>query len=725
MMRIGIVLLAMVVASGWAMKGDEKQNAQVQAGAKPCQIEELERPYVLLSKERLEALRKEAAPGGAKHEVYAQGVGANVALWAPRQITVPERAGHFHFYFCKDGTQLELPKDQLFTTTGTYTCPACGAKYSGEPYESAHRNMEHGWLISACRDLAIAAAVENNQAYAQKAAEILVKYADAYPGRHTKSAGPDAGGIYWQSLDEAMYIIPLAQAYDLIYDRGVLSDAQKQHIERDLFWECAEGLIKMGARTNWGSWHLSAVGVIGLATKHQRYIDYAVKSFRAQMDDELGKDGLWPESVHCYHFFPLGGFIYLAEAAANAGIDLYHYKGKKGVGLEEMFTAPIDYMYPDLRVPAINDGWFQAFLPAEQYVAAYHRFHLPQFAWALERCKVMGKEQEKGWTVPARLWTLAVGEQIPDRVSQPAFRSINFPVLGIAMLRHGPSDIDKDTMLSFDYGRHLGHGQLDKMGITLWANNRLICADYGTPGYGSAILPYYTGTAGHNTVMVDGKDQKQTTDSKLLLFADTPQLKVACAATDQAYPGIDWRRTVALADDYALVVDTLTSQTEHDYDWLLHAEGDYAVVRAAKAEAKAGGYSNKYVTDVAAYAPENGAVYAARWQDNDATGLALQALCTSATQIYVAKTPAETGTRRVPLTVLRQHGKSVRFVALLRPYKDAKQAGESYELVEGEDGRIFVKHAGATDTFDFGAKAFIWERKSPGQTMTTVSPWLQ
>ena len=59
-------------------------------------------------------------------------------------------------------------------------------------------------------------------------------------------------------------------------------------------------------------------------------------------------------------------------------------------------------------------------------------------------------------------------------------------------------------MMTFDYGRHLGHGQLDKMGVTLFGDGRLLAADYGTPAYGSAILPYYLGTASHNTVMVDG-----------------------------------------------------------------------------------------------------------------------------------------------------------------------------------------------------------------------------
>jgi hypothetical protein len=51
------------------------------------------------------------------------------------------------------------------------------------------------------------------------------------------------------------------------------------------------------------------------------------------------------------------------------------------------------------------------------------------------------------------------------------------------------------AMLSFDYGPFLGHGQRDKTGITLFANRKLWLADYGTPGYGASILPWYQARA--------------------------------------------------------------------------------------------------------------------------------------------------------------------------------------------------------------------------------------
>ena len=119
---------------------------------------------------------------------------------------------------------------------------------------------------------------------------------------------------------------------------------------------------------------LSAVGVIGYAIRDEELIWWATTEFKRQIRDELGDDGLWPESVHTYHYFPLGAFIHFAEAAWHAHVDLYHWEAKPGKSLALMFSAPLAYAYPDFRLPAINDGWFQAYVPVD-----YHRIgRVPQ-----------------------------------------------------------------------------------------------------------------------------------------------------------------------------------------------------------------------------------------------------------------------------------------------------------------------------------------------------------
>lgn len=653
------------------MKGDAQQREDVSKGAKPCVFESYPRPSILISPERLKELGNDIKRQEWRKNIYETCVKKNADLWIDREVTIPGRTGHFHRFFCTDGTRLEAPENQLFTSQ-EYRCPACGKIYSGEPYEGGRRWLENRWLYFACRDLALVYAVENDERYADKAAEILRKYADAYPGRHTTHL---EGGIVYQSLGESVMMIPLAQAYDLLYDSGSLSDDDKTHIEYDLFWESAEGLSKMGVGGNWGSWHLCSVGVIGLATRHQRFFDFGIKHFQGQIRDQLGSDGLWPESVHTYHFYPLQAFVHFAEACANTGIDLYNWQADHGKSLKMMFTAPLAYMYPTGQLPAINDGWYLSFLPVGQYEAAYYRYREPVLAAALKMrdSRKMGENTVDLGGFHDEPWTLVLGADFPETIT-PRLRpeSTDFKNLGICVLRNGAETSADEIMLTFDYGPFLGHGQLDKMGVTLFANNRILAADYGTPGYGSSILPYYQGSLSHNVVIVDGKNQQKSKKGSLDVFHVSPSFKVARSSTDEVYPGATWSRTVALTDYYAFMVDEITSGSTHTFDWFFHAEGDTLAVD---------GYSLKKTPEAAVVYPyiqeaneyqSDSDIGTIGWKVDNDKELTLYVDNSGVDGMFTARCPAETGARSVPLVVLRKRGTAARFVNILIPRNKAR-----------------------------------------------------
>ena len=537
-----------------------------------------QRPFVLLNQQELATLRDDLAKPGWKADLYrsdrgfaimssGRGVRANAELWLKRAIEIPARGGHFHHFFCADGDRLEVPADQRFVP-GPYRCPQCGKEYRGEKYEAALRRLVHTWLAQAALDLALVAALEHRPDCAAKAAEILSKYAAAYPGPHTDTV---TGGMIYQSLDESMWVIPLAQAYDLIY--ADLSADARAGIEQFLR-SVAQGLQRCGTGGNWGSWHLSAVGVVGYAVEDPALVAWATERFKQQIRDQLGDDGLWPESVHTYHYFPLLAFMAFAEAAWHAGADLYHWEAKPGKSLLTMFVTPLQYAYPDLRLPAINDGWFQAFVPPDCYELAYHRTQDPRFAWVLAHGYRRGAlpagrvNTDPRDSLRSGLYAFLFGGSIPAQVTPPPATSVNFPVLGICMLRS-----TNGSMLSFDYGPFLGHGQRDKMGITLFARGKLWLADYGTPGYGAAILPWYGSTFAHNTIVVDGKSQSPTKENSVKLWLGGPDLEAAQSETKAAYPGVVHTRTVVRLGDYFVLHDRLRSDAVHTYDLYLHSEG--------------------------------------------------------------------------------------------------------------------------------------------------------
>lgn len=638
-----------------------------------------DRPSVFLNREELARLRTELKTVTWKREIYEKDMGTprvigggikpNADRWLKQDIVIPARSGHYHNFFCDDGTELRVPDDGKVHPEG-YTCPACGKVYKGEKYDGAIRWLIHNRLAVAAFDLGLTYSIENDERYAQKAAEILIKYADAYPGPHT---GHTQGGIMYQSLCESVWAIPLAGAYDFIYDSGALSDADKAKIESKLFKPVAQGLVNMGIPGNWGSWHLSAIGVIGHAIRDQELIDYAIESFKSQIANQLGEDGLWPESVHTYHFYPLGAFLYLAEAAIHNGTDLYHWEAKPGKSLESMFFAPMSYMYPDFRLPAINDGWFNSFMPLSQYELAYARYGDPELAWVLKEGYAARKLHRDG------LWAFLQGKPL-DGYKRPELRSTNFPVLGIAILRS-----EGGSMMTFDYGPFLGHGQPDKMGITLFANGSLMVADYGTPGYGSSSMHWYSSTMAHNTVLVDGKGQARTNERRLTHFGGSPTFEVAEAETEQAYPGVLHKRTVIRVGESFIVIDRLKSKEKHTYDWLFHSEGRLGF--EGHPVTKPLGYQfvkekSQLATDVPC---------SARWS-LEGKGLDLFMLDAHPSLITAAECPAETTARKIPLLIVRKEGKDEFFVAVLAPY-----VGDSKVECSESDGLIRLEHDGIVD----------------------------
>lgn len=626
------------------------------------------RPFVLVNSNELATLRTELSQSGWKQDAYHKGnapdfvggghaIRPNADLWLNRAITIPARGGHYHWFFCADGTRLTMPTNQLFVA-GPYQCSSCGKTYSGEQYESAVRRLAHGWLSVAARDLALVAAIERKPEYAAKAGEILSKYAAAYPGPHTSNT---EGGMIYQSLDESMWVIPLAQAFDLIHDQLT---ATQQHKISTFLNTAADGIQRCGTGGNWGSWHLSAVGVVGYATGDIDLVNWATQAFKAQIRDQLGDDGLWTESVQTYHFFPLQAFQYFAETAWHAGVDLYHWEGKPGKSLAAMFIAPLDYAYPNLQLAAINDGWFQSYLPPDAYELARHRLPDSRFEWVLSRSYAVGVQSaDTAHGAPFGVWRNSLyaflfGRALPASVPAPTARSVNFPVLGICILR-----ATNGAMLTFDYGPLLGHGQPDKMGITLFAEGHLWAADYGTPGYGAEILPWYKSTFAHNTIVVDDCDQSPTKENAADLWLGDAWLEAARSTTTNAYAKVTHVRTVVRLGDCFIIRDQLSSQDTHDYDFYLHAEGRLKLDGTSE-----GGSPQKpptsWIEDMRSFSPRS--QVSGAWLANG-RGLSFAALGKSPLTTMTAKCPAETGGRHVDLLVMRQSGKSAEFIVALFP----------------------------------------------------------
>jgi hypothetical protein len=594
---------------------------------------------------------------------YSNEIKKEADKWLTTDVSVPsEGGGHPTWYLCEDGSPLKYDS----TKPNNHYCASEDTNYTGSSYDAAWRYYRHDELVRAVKTLSTAYILSNDLVYAEKAKEILVSYAEIYPNYPVQARG---GRLYWQTLDEAVSMIDISHAYDLIYDSGVLTDQQKANIELNFLKPSAIAISEydMG-RSNWQAWHIAAIGMIGFVLGDQALIDFAINGehgFEYLMKESVLSDGFWWEGTIAYHMYALTPLNILAEGAKRWGHDLYANKN-----LKKMFDVPLSYAYPSLTVPANNDGGqYGSTLIGTvspkgfyEYEAAFSHYQNPEYSWLLNQKYTFNNVKREGD------FALFKGvDEIPS-VDTPSIASRNFDGVGHAILRSGEAG-DQNYLL-MDYGPHGGsHWHPDKLHIDLFGKGNMLAPDFGTPSYGHPLyLQWYKQSISHNTVVVDGVSQKQS-DGKLDTFVDSSYLKVMSAEANQAYEGVELKRTLMLQDEYA--IDWFTAQDtekEHQYDWVLHGLGEFTTALPLQGRKEALGNNNGYeqLKDVQSMVMEN--TWEGAWNQGD-SGLHLVSLPFGSKEVAIAKGPGPSNQPKqdTPIVIQRQKAKNAQFVTILQP----------------------------------------------------------
>jgi len=148
----------------------------------------------------------------------------------------------------------------------------------------------------------------------------------------------------------------------------------------------------------------------------------------------------------------------------------------------------------------------------------------------------------------------AFQKQVQKVIAQQgsAFRlgSVNKPKWCLALLRSGNGDNERVVWL--DYDADGGHGHFDGMNMGMFAFGLDLMPDFGYPpvqfgGWNSSRARWYYMTAAHNTVVVDGKDQR-VGKGFVQLWLDKAQVKAVQASAPNLIGGQQYQRTVMLVD---------------------------------------------------------------------------------------------------------------------------------------------------------------------------------
>jgi hypothetical protein len=493
-----------------------------------------------------------------------------VSRYALSSLAIPSDGGQWtQWYVCPvHGVALS------YTAPNTHTCPIDKAKWTGWPYDQVIYSRRHSDLATYARDLALAWRWTGEHSYAEQSAWILKQYAAKYPSYpihdiNNKSATSGARTMA-QTLDEAVWLIPIAWAYDLLAGSDVLSASDRGQIETNLLRMAVQVIQRndMGA-SNWQSWHNGAIGAVGFALGDSGLINAAIdgkSGFRFQMRNSVLPEGFWFEGAWSYHFYALDPLLSLAEMASRAGIDLYSQQP-----LHDMFSAPLQLALPNGHLPAFNDsGEVNLYGDDKYYENAWARYGETAFAALLGH-------NTRG--LNALLWGAA---EFPKAdIANSGSRS--FPVSGYTTLR-APGN---DHTIILKYGPHGGgHGHYDKLNFVSFFNGATMAIDPGTQSYAAPTHATWDQlTIAHNTVTVDQMTQLQATGALVWDDLNHDLYRAVRASAGPAYKQASLTRTIVLTNEYALDLfeAASTDGKEHQFDWTYHNAGRVMSVPGATA----------------------------------------------------------------------------------------------------------------------------------------------
>lgn len=465
-------------------------------------------------------------------------------------------------YVCPvDFTELEIRLDD----PKWHVCPICKKNYEGEYYDAGWRNKYQHSVHPYILNCAFVYAATQDPAYAKKAKDLILKYAEIYPNFPNFSAEFLArknngywGKMFEQWLEDSGFFADVCPAYELV--RETFTPQEREKVEKNLFREGANMISARHDKYNWQAWNNACRACLGVVLKDQKLIDSALEGkygFHEQFPTMVSSDSWVYELSAGYHYYALKAMLLTANALRNSGINLFDEK------FVNMFKNVPNCLNSDMTFPAIGDCGYATTMNsnAETYEIALARTGDKQMLEMLSRIYASSPRNSK--------YALLNNFEIKPDNSPFTPASSNFEVAGIASLRDGKNTL---TML-YGYSDN-DHTHADKLSIAYHDGAREILLDPGTFSYSTPVyINWHKQTLSHNTLVVDSKSmniKNPKAAGKVKNFkADEggAEIEVEC---DGLFEGVKLTRKCAVKDGGLSDNFKAESESEHTYDYVLN-----------------------------------------------------------------------------------------------------------------------------------------------------------
>jgi len=339
----------------------------------------------------------------------------------------------------------------------------------------------------------IAYSITKDTRYATFVTDMLLAYAEMYPNLplHPKSKeNHPAGKLFWQGLNESVWLVNSIQAYNLVSD--AISEKDRNHIEKDVFREMVSFISVDSYKTfnkihNHGTWAVAGVGMTGYVLSDQDMVDRALygskkdkeTGFLKQIDMLFSPEGYYSEGPY-YQRYAMMPFMLFAQAIQNNQPDLNIFEYRDQL-LGKAVTTVLQLTDENGAFLPFNDA-----LKEKNYLTSELIF-ASNIAYANYKDTSLLPIILEHKKVSVSSAGLKVAEALNDFKSKAYEKK---PLLitdgnngndgGLALLRmpNGKKDEQLTSIYKFA-SQGMGHGHFDRLSFFLYDGKQEILQDYG------------------------------------------------------------------------------------------------------------------------------------------------------------------------------------------------------------------------------------------------------
>ncbi len=474
-----------------------------------------------------------------------------------------------------------------------------------------HETHKANYMLMS--DLAQAWKFTSDTRYLDRLREMLLAYADLYPtlGWHPIVLSSTPGRLFWQTLNECVWLVHVAPSYEAVRDR--ISPNDRAHIENDLLRPMADFVMQgmpdnranletFNSIHNHGTWALAAVGLTGFAVGDMSLVDKALYGtdlsgknggFLQQLDLLFSPEGYYTEGAY-YQRYAIWPFFIFAKSLNTHRPDLAIFSRRDGI-LFKAVDALLQLSYNGELFP-FNDA-VQKDLSAQEIV------------WAVDIAYAADPSRKDLLSIVRdyhdHVLLTPEGQRVSRDLAAGRARPYEFRSSVLtdgADGTHGAYAVLRNSaggVLGFKAtAQGMGHGHFDRLGIIYYDNGNEVLTDYGSARFVNVDAKYhghYTPenktyakqTVAHNALVVDVRSQFGGSVKKadpvwpefLGSGFSSPEFQWAAARETAAYKDVAMTRWVAFAElpwlQYPLIVDILEAESRkpHSYDLPFHYNG--------------------------------------------------------------------------------------------------------------------------------------------------------